>query len=1090
MENVPSSAIITIIAAIIAMAAVVMFIAMYNGQNDAAVQEQSRFSGRTNTAIENTLTQYDGETFDGTQVMSIIGKFKDSGIALMTRNTGEISPSFFTYKLLQQDGGYILGDKTDYNTAVMNAANSSSASYVNPENDYTCALIYSKAGNIIGMSFTQGNTADSYPVVEVVKPEAHATYYVVIDTGISLPAQVQSSLESNGWTHSSGTIFKKAYTDGTVTLPTVYSSSGTYRFDKWVEVKTDSSGKEVTSNVRADNTVIKYTDGTSLRKFKAQWISVSVEKPYKIQYYFKIKGSYPDVDNPDITVTKTAKTGETVSISASLSDAPLESTSAMSSRLVRLRNDAQYQYATSEADFAEILRDHYFYDETRSDSTSVTISNDSVAVVKLYYKEMHTVELYAGEGAANTWSIGRYEYGTPYSEIQQDYIDDGLPYLGGNGQSVTSDSLWEPYRDSNGNPIWLREYVTGQNDYGYTYDDGDGTTKLNGTIWQQVVSDSSAIVDRDVRFELQWQPQKYAVILNAGTGTISSSYFQEYPAGKTSSSDTNNYYRYVYAEGDNGGNITLPDPTPQNSSDIFTGWTGTSLPDDGKTVSTKRENKDDTFNGNLRFTATYGNNKDVVIRFSANGGTLNNNTSSYIKGKAGTTVTTPYNLDDKIKVSRRGYTFSGWYTSSTGGTRVTTISTMPINSVTYYAHWTPIQYKITYNLNGGTVTGGTMNGATITAYPTMYSIEDVISLNAPAKTGCAFTNWVMTYTTSDGTTKTISMPEFTKSSGSIFGTGDLTLTAVFEQTIHDYHTITFISGTGSGSVTKQIQDGEILGTMPVPSRDYYEMAGWYKSLNSNGQGQGSRVYPNTIVTADMTLYAAWTPITYTITYDTSLTNEAGSGHSDGMPSGTKYTYTYADGDYTPPTPVGQKTSSDSSIEYVFAGWSVSDADGTITGNVNGKISHNSHGNVKLTALWNAVAKNNGSIVKTYENLIPALINQERKNAGLSELIFTSEMQEYAETRAKELSIVYSHTRPDGTSFNTVNSDKVEAECIARGYSTAEDAVAGWMASSAHKALILTADYKTAGIGVYKVTIKQGSSEESYYYFSLDLSSKN
>ena len=54
-------------------------------------------------------------------------------------------------------------------------------------------------------------------------------------------------------------------------------------------------------------------------------------------------------------------------------------------------------------------------------------------------------------------------------------------------------------------------------------------------------------------------------------------------------------------------------------------------------------------------------------------------------------------------VSRTGYTFNGWYTASSGGTRVggAGASYTPTGNVTLFAQWTIITYTVNYNTNGG-----------------------------------------------------------------------------------------------------------------------------------------------------------------------------------------------------------------------------------------------------------------------------------------------------------------------------------------------------------------------------------------------------
>lgn len=95
-----------------------------------------------------------------------------------------------------------------------------------------------------------------------------------------------------------------------------------------------------------------------------------------------------------------------------------------------------------------------------------------------------------------------------------------------------------------------------------------------------------------------------------------------------------------------------------------------------------------------------------------------------------------------------------------------------------------------------------------------------------------------------------------------------------------------------------------------------------------------------------------------------------------------------------------------------------------------------------------------------------LVNKERKSAGLNELKMDKDLLEAAMIRAGELSLDFSHTRPDGTSCFTL-SNKAFAENIAAGYSNPEYVMQGWMESPGHKSNILGQGYKTIGIGAIK-----------------------
>ena len=66
--------------------------------------------------------------------------------------------------------------------------------------------------------------------------------------------------------------------------------------------------------------------------------------------------------------------------------------------------------------------------------------------------------------------------------------------------------------------------------------------------------------------------------------------------------------------------------------------------------------------------------------------------------------------------TRAGYTFGGWFTSSTGGSQVTSSTTYTTaGSTTYYARWTAKSYSITWDLGDGTtMTTSQTYGETLT----------------------------------------------------------------------------------------------------------------------------------------------------------------------------------------------------------------------------------------------------------------------------------------------------------------------------------------------------------------------------------------
>ena len=98
-----------------------------------------------------------------------------------------------------------------------------------------------------------------------------------------------------------------------------------------------------------------------------------------------------------------------------------------------------------------------------------------------------------------------------------------------------------------------------------------------------------------------------------------------------------------------------------------------------------------------------------------------------------------YNSDDPtftlINPTRKGYTFTGW--TGTGLLEKTITVTIEEGSSGhryYTANWDIINYAITYNLNGGSVSGN----------PSTYTVEDTFILNNPSKFDCEFNGWMGT----------------------------------------------------------------------------------------------------------------------------------------------------------------------------------------------------------------------------------------------------------------------------------------------------------------------------------------------------------
>jgi uncharacterized repeat protein (TIGR02543 family) len=132
-----------------------------------------------------------------------------------------------------------------------------------------------------------------------------------------------------------------------------------------------------------------------------------------------------------------------------------------------------------------------------------------------------------------------------------------------------------------------------------------------------------------------------------------------------------------------------------------------------------------TVTSNITFYAIWAGNT-YTVTYNANGGSVGTASAS-VQYPGSVTLPTP---------TRSGYTFNGWYTASSGGSFIGNAgsSYSPTSNITIYAQWSVIQYTVTWNANGGSVSpsSNTVNaGGSVTA-PT------------PTRSGFNFVRWTDT----------------------------------------------------------------------------------------------------------------------------------------------------------------------------------------------------------------------------------------------------------------------------------------------------------------------------------------------------------
>ena len=105
-------------------------------------------------------------------------------------------------------------------------------------------------------------------------------------------------------------------------------------------------------------------------------------------------------------------------------------------------------------------------------------------------------------------------------------------------------------------------------------------------------------------------------------------------------------------------------------------------------------------------------------------------------------------------------------------------------------------------------------------------------------------------------------------------------------------------------------------------------------------------------------------------------------------------------------------------------------------------------------------------VSTTENELIRLVNNERTKAGVAPLEMDLSLMQSCKIRAEEITIQFSHERPNGVSCFSVIAfeSKASGENIARGQADASSVMASWMNSEGHRKNILNPNFTHIGVG--------------------------
>ena len=395
--------------------------------------------------------------------------------------------------------------------------------------------------------------------------------------------------------------------------------------------------------------------------------------------------------------------------------------------------------------------------------------------------------------------------------------------------------------------------------------------------------------DDNLVFYAKWTNDGYNVTYVTNGGSFSSAYPSNYT---------------------NGSGLTLPMNISRNGC-TFDGWY-----DNATYTGEKITQIEPTSTGDKVFYAKWTPNT-YIIDYITNGGSINgsfNTMYTYFDTK-----NTPTIAGESVKyptsVYKSGYVFVGWRDTATGEI-VTQTEDGRSGHIRLEAEYTTATYALTYDANGGSFISTTSNIPTQTTninYGSTYG-----SLPQVFRSGCTFIGWF---------TEPVGGQEVT--SGTIYApTGPITIYAHWAKNSYD---IVYEKNGGDFESTPKTTF-EFGTSYRLPEdiyKEHHTFVGWYTSPDFIPGTEIDEITTN--ISTNVSVYAKWSPVLYTITYDTA------GGDLSGM---FATTYTYGESIALPkPTKWGCS----------FNGWKDND-----TGEIVMTISTTTYGNKHYVAQWGSV----------------------------------------------------------------------------------------------------------------------------------------
>ena len=683
-----------------------------------------------------------------------------------------------------------------------------------------------------------------------------------------------------------------------------------YTFDGWYTTANGSS--ETVKVATADGWVANVSGYTSEN---GSWIRASAttlyahytKKEYSISYDFAggskgtnapssyIFGNTTAISNPtragytfvgwDISVSLTGRSLATIDINTGVQEYVASYPNAVYYELFYAHQGISYTAALSGG---QIRWRGYTtagaYSSSLSSSSNYTLSSDAYVALWYHLGKEDNNTTYTYNYTGDNLSIDSLQVGNLTLTAKWTPITYTIQYNGNGNTSGSTASSSHTY------DVAKNLTANGFKKTGYTFNGWNTKADGSGTSYGNAASVTNLTATNGAKITLyaQWRVNVLTIRyhLNGGTSVSGNSYFSSGNPCKTENWGYTSSSQYGLTNYDDTKRVTRTGYLANTYYNTKANGSGNNLDHDSLTttiqiataagVLTNLENGDTTIDIYMIWTPiTY------TIKYDGNGNTSGSTASS----------SHTYNQAKNLTANgftRTGYTFAGWATSTSGSVvysnrqSVINLTTTQNETITLYAKWTPNEYTVTFNANGGT----TSTASKKVTYDSTYGTLPTPS--AYSKTGyiVTFNGW---YTAKTGGTHVTA-------STTVKITGNQTLYAHWIETPITYTIVYNGNGYTNGSTASSTHTYNSAKTLTANGfgKTGYTFIGWATSATGAVVYSNQQSVTNLSSTngATITLYAKWQAKQFTVSFNPSEKGGLLTDVANGTYSGNNATITY------------------------------------------------------------------------------------------------------------------------------------------------------------------------------------------------------